>query len=200
MLPAFLVAALTLPLLGKSLRSTQSAPERILFAVWSAQATKDPAAPIVDPIGVLAGSHIHSLGDYNKLPDAFFDRFEKTYYAPGRMFPFLMGGSSKGRLTIRNATGIYCVSLVATVKLPIPLAYPQMALAATSTEGLGLHEDWRRPPTSDQRTAFLQLSVAYLKNKPLQPFKPSEIKIDGLYLTKMGLNQPDSLIGSVTLT
>ncbi len=111
-----------------------------------------------------------------------------------------MGGSNKGRLTIQKATGIYCVSLVATAKLSIPLSYPQMALAATSTEGLGLHEDWRKSPTTDQRAEFMQLSVAFLKRKPLQPFTPSQIKIDGLYSTKLGLNQPDSLIGSVSLT
>lgn len=195
-----LFVVLFLPFIGGLGSRAQSPPERILFAVWPAQHGKDPNAPIIDPIGALVGSHIRSLGDLNKLPDAFFDRFEKNYYAPGRTFPLLLGGSNPGQITIQRAVGISCVSLDATAKLPISLPDPQMALVATSIGGLGLHENWRKPPTPGQRSEFLQLSAAFLRRKPLSTFAPSDLTIESLYSTKLGSKEPDSLIGSVTLT
>lgn len=193
------VTALALPPSGQSFASAQSTAERILFAVWPAQAGKKPNAPVIDPIGVLVGSRIRSLGDYNKLPDAFFTRFEKSYYTPGRTFPLLSGGSEQGQVSVQKAVGISCVSLIATVKLPIPMPDPQMALVVTSVDGLELHRDWREPPTPEQRAAFLQLSYGILRRRALPASSISDIKIDSLYSTKLGAKEPPSLIGSVTL-
>lgn len=196
---ALCLVPIGLPLLGARPDAAPSPSRRILFAVWAAQKGKDPDAPIVDPIGVLVGGQIRSLGDYNKLPDSFFDFFEKVYYAPGRKFPLLFGGSNEGPITIQKAVGITCVSLVATVKLPIPLPDPEMALAVTSTDGLGLHENRRESPTPEQRDAFRQLSAAFLRRKSLPPFEASELNIGALYSTKLQGRAPDSLIGNVTL-
>ena len=194
------VTALALPPSGQSFASAQSTAERILFAVWPAQAGKKPNAPVIDPIGVLVGSRIRSLGDYNKLPDAFFTRFERAITLRVARSPCFPEGASKVKSVCRKkAVGISCVSLIATVKLPIPMPDPQMALVVTSVDGLELHRDWREPPTPEQRAAFLQLSYGILRRRALPASSISDIKIDSLYSTKLGAKEPPSLIGSVTL-
>ena len=196
---ASLLVALSLSFCTRFDSQAQSPSERILFAVWPAEAGTTPNAPLIDPIGVLAGSRVRSLGDYGTLPDSFFARFEKKHYQPGLRFPLLLGGGNTGQVVVQKAVGISCESLVATVRLPIVLRYPEMALAATSSEDLGLHESWRTAPTPEQRAAFLQLSVSFLKRKPLAAFAAADVKIDRLYSTKLGRAEPGSLIGSVTL-
>ena len=178
----------------------QTAMRRIVFAVWPGEKGKVPDEPLIDPILVMVGSHLQVLADYNNVPDAFFKHFDATYYRPGRAYPLLMRGSQSGTLAVHEPSGIYCVSLVATVKLPVVLDKSQVALAVTSTNGLGLHENWRKTATTDQRSEFLRLVSALLKEKASRDVSVSNIEIESVYSTKLGAGQPDSLVGNATLT
>jgi hypothetical protein len=110
----------------------------------------------------------------------------------------LFGGSEIGAVDVEAAVGISCESLTATVRPAVPLPNAQRALAATSIQGLRLHTNWRQPNTTGQRSEFLNAAAAYLTKKGVTGVLPSAIKLRNLRLTKVRLDGPNALVGSIT--
>ena len=200
---AFILLTLLVSMGAPLVFSQTQSKHAIIFAVWPAEKGKKPDQPLIDPVVMLDGAQLHKPPVYSyadqKASDAVFDRFEKKYYASGRKYPLFLGGNETSTLTVVEPTDFTCVSNMAVVRFSVPLSKPEMALAATSTQGLGLHSDWRQPVTDDQRSAFQETANGFLGQKGVHGVLLPAIKIDELYSTKLGVDRPRSLIGSVTV-
>lgn len=181
----------------------QTLPERVVFAVWPAQKGERPDAPILDPVVILDGKDFRNPMAYlqekdttKAQADAYL--FEKKYLVAGRKYTMLFGGNDKGSIVVREASGIGCESLAATLIPPIPSANGQKALAATSTIGIGLHPNWREPPSPQQEAAFVKLTAEVLADQGVNAVAPAAVKLRNLRATKLGSDRPAALIGSVT--
>jgi hypothetical protein len=177
--------------------------QKVIFAVWPAEKGKQPADPVIDPIVILDGSHFVKLPEYDyknqKESDVAIDQFEKNYFKLGRKYSLLMGGNDKGFLVVQGSTGLSCVSMAATAKLPVMIAKPQMALATTSSQGLGLHENWRTKAAVEMHPIFLKLVKTYLAQNELKGISDAAIKVEELYSTKFEAKGFDALIGNITV-
>jgi hypothetical protein len=175
----------------------------IIFVVTPAEKGKEPPSPTIDPLVVIEGAALKKPLEYSydnqKESDAKFGEFEKSYYRPGRTYPLLMGGSAAGVLTVEKPIYFSCSSNMAAVKLPVVIPEHEMALAATSSQGLGLHAKWRRHATPEQRAVFLKLAAIYLQQDGVAEAPIPAMKIDSLDATKWRADGPDSLIGNLTL-
>ena len=125
--------------------------------------------------------------DSNKQEEskASYDRFEKEYFEKGRKYPLLIGGTEKGFVTVREPVGEGCISLAATVVSSVPLSNAQFALAATTTKGLGIHDDWRRPVSAQERAEFLILVKKGFGQQKVENISESSVKVDNLRSTKL---------------
>jgi|SRR5579864_309992 len=169
----------------------------VLFAVWPAEKGKEPDAPLLDPIVLLTGKRLERPPE-EKDSDAVWDRFQKVYYQAGQKYPMLIHGSAEGAVTIREATSISCVSLMATVSLSQPLPEDHMRIAASSLVGLGVHSDRDQEITTVDRSAFLGVALAYLKEKGIN-LPVSRIRLESLYSVSLSADTSNALVGSVSL-
>jgi hypothetical protein len=206
--PCTKLATLTLVTLslvppGSQLNSQTPPQQRILFAVWAAQKGKQPDTPLLDPIVILEGSELRKLPEYDydkqKESDEASDRFEKTYFGPGQEYPLLFGGSKLGVLVVDKAVGISCVSQTASVRTTVPVPNGQKALAATSLQGIGLHANWRKPPTPEQQSSFLKVASDFLTHQRVASAAAPAIKVRNLRATRLGEKGSEALVGSVSL-
>jgi hypothetical protein len=197
------LAGLSLALCSSLMYSQTPPHQRIIFAVWAAQKGKHPDAPILDPIVILEGSELRKLPEYDydkpKESDEASDRFDKAYFRRGQEYPLLFGGSKLGTVVVERAEGISCVTQTAVVRTTVPVPNGQRAIAATSVQGIGLHVNWRRVTTGQERSAFLKLAGDSLTHRGAAGVVPSAIKLRNLRATKLGEGGADALIGSVTL-
>jgi hypothetical protein len=182
--------------------SSKTVPRRLLiFAVWPGEKGKQPDAPILDPIAILEGvkfdDPVKPVNSSEPQANANYDRFVKDYFQKDQKYPFLFGGSSKGTIAVEGAVGISCETLTATVKTPVPFVNAQKALAVSSLQGLGLHENWRKPASAEERTEFLRLAANFLEKQGVANISVSTIRLDNLRSTKLGVDRPEALVGSV---
>jgi len=175
---------------GAAVHSQSGSPGRMLFAVWSGQTGKQPDSPILDPVALVTAS------GFEKKPRQFMTHSKKPTLTRDKNT--LFGGSEIGAVDVEAAVGISCESLTATVRPSVPLPNAQRALAATSIQGLRLHTNWRQPNTTGQRSEFLNAAAAYLTKKGVTGVLPSAIKLRSLRLTKVRLDGPNALVGSIT--
>ena len=184
------------------MHSQSGSPGRMLFAVWPGQTGKQPDSPILDPVALVTASGfdepLKNGSAEGKEAEAIYDTFEKAYLNSGQKYPLLFGGSEIGAVDVEAAVGISCESLTATVRPSVPLPNAQRALAATSIQGLRLRTNWRQPNTTGQRSEFLNAAAAYLTKKGVTGVLPSAIKLRNLRLTKVRLDGPNALVGSIT--
>ena len=200
------VASLLMALIlvfGGPIGSGQTQPERVVFAVWPGQKGKKPDAPILDPIVIVDGEKFRNPMAYLQENDrakaqAEADSFSKAYLVAGRKYSMLFGGGNKGLITVAEEMGISCENLTATLVPPVPSANGQKALAVTSTNGIGLHENWRKSPSPEQQAAFLKLAAESLMQKGIRAISPTTIRLRNLRATRLGPDRPVTLIGSVT--
>jgi hypothetical protein len=174
---------------------------RILFAVWAPQKGKQPEGPILDPVAIFNGSALSKLPreDYDKpeVSDGVVERFNKTYYAPGKQYHLLFGGSELGTAKVVEATGLGCVSLAATVKTSVSVPNGQYALAMTGLAGIGVHANWREKPSSEQEAEFSKAAAALLEKNGAKGVSAADIKIKNLRATRLGEKRPAALIGTI---
>jgi hypothetical protein len=175
--------------------------QRILFAVWAAQKGKQPEGPILDPIAIFEGSKLSKLPleEYDKpeVSDEEDERFYKTYYAPGKQYPLLFGGSELGTAKVVEVTGLGCVSLAATVRTSVSVPNGQYALAMTGLAKVGLHANWRQKPTLEQEAEFSKAAAAVLEKNGAKNVSAADIKIKNLRATRLGEKRPTALIGTI---
>jgi len=175
----------------------------ILFEILGQEKGKIPAASTIEPLVVIENGRLKKPPEYDynkqKESDAAYDRFEKQYFLHGRKYPLFMGGTEKGFVTVGEPVGVSCISLSATVTTSVPLSNAQFALAATTTNGLGVHADWRKPVVPQQRSDFLRLVTRILGEHKVNSISESLIKVDNLRSTKLSEAGPTVLIGSATL-
>jgi hypothetical protein len=197
------VIAIVVPATASRLRpnSQTKTEQRILFAVWAPQKGKQPEGPILDPIAILDGSALSKLPpeDYDKpeVSDEEVERFNKIYYAPGKQYPLLFGGSELGMAKVAGVTGLGCVSLAATVKTSVSVPNGQYALAITGLAGVDLHANWRQKPTLEQEAEFSKAAAAVLDKNGAKSVSAADIKIKNLRATRLGEKRPTALIGTI---
>lgn len=187
--------------LGLRSNSQTKAEQRILFAVWSPQKGKQPEGAILDPIAIFDGSALNKLPqeDYDKpeVSDEEVERFNKIYYAPGRQYPLLFGGSELGTAKVVEVAGLGCVSLAATVKTSVSVPNGQYALATTALAGIGVHANWREKPSLEQQTEFSKAAAAVLEKNGAKSVSAADIRIKNLRATRLGEKRPTALIGTI---
>jgi hypothetical protein len=175
----------------------------ILFEILGEEKGKIPAAATIEPLVLIENGHLKKPVEYDpskqEESNAVYDRFAKEYFARGRKYPLLIGGAEKGLVTVGEPVGEGCISLAATVTSTVPLSNAQFALAATTTKGLGIHADWRRPVSAQERAEFLVLVKKALGQKKVENISESSIKVENLRSTKLNASGPDVIIGSATL-
>jgi len=191
-------------LLARPVNPAQTASTKtIIFEILGEEKGKIPAASTIEPLVVIENGHLSKPMEYdpNKQEEsnAAYSRFEKEYFERGRKYPLLIGGAEKGFVTVVEPVGEGCVSLAATVASSVPLSNAQFALAATATKGLGIHADWRRPVSPQERTEFLMLVKKDLGQRKVESTSELSIKIDNLRSTRLNDSGPPVLIGSATL-
>lgn len=196
----FLVALL----LARLLSQAQTAPATtIIFEILGQEKGKIPAASTIEPLVVIENGKLKKPPEYDyskqKESDAAYERFEKQYFGRGRKYPLLIGGAEKGFVAVGEPVAESCISLSATVTTSVPLSNAQFALAATTTNGLGVHADWRKPVVPQQRAEFLRLVSRVLARNKVQNISESLIKVDNLRSTRLSEAGPIALIGSATL-
>lgn len=191
---------------GRSALAQEISARKVIFVVWPTEEGKQPVTATIDPLVILDGAHFLKVPEYDykkeKESEAEIDRFEKKYFTFGQKYSLLMGGKDRGVLIVQGATGPAldpCFSMTATAKLPVIIAKSEMALAATSSQGLGLHENWRKKAAVEQRPIFLKLVRAYLAQNGLKGVSDEAIKIEELYSTKLGRKGFAALTGNVTV-
>lgn len=186
---------------GSAAQSNKPPAPTILFTVAPPQKGAKPSGAWIDPIVVIQGSVYNvppeSSDGQDKKADALNDQFEKTQFDAGHKYALLSGGAQIGTATVIEPVGVTCISTTATVRLSTPVNHE--ALAASSTEMLGLHPNWRRAATAEERSMFVGLAADYLKTNGVRDFQASAIKVDHLRATKLGAAEPDTLIGDLTL-
>src|SRR5271155_3655910 len=197
------IAALLVAPSGPSVSSPSAPSHRTIFAVWPGEKGKQPDAAILDPVVIIDASTFANPMQYNNEDEshaqADFDRFLKDYLQPGQKYQLLFGGSHRGEVVVDQPAGISCETLKATLKAPVPFVNGQKALATTSVEGLGLHSNWRKPATPEQRAAFLVLAAGLLAKHGWSAASQSAIGVRNLRATKLGAGRSEALIGSVTV-
>jgi len=197
------IAALLVAPSGPSVSSPSAPSHRTIFAVWPGEKGKQPDAAILDPVVIIDASTFANPMQYNNEDEshaqADFDRFLKDYLQPGQKYQLLFGGSHRGEVVVDQPAGISCETLTATLKAPVPFVNGQKALATTSVEGLGLHSNWRKPATPEQRAAFLVLAAGLLAKHGWSAASQSAIGVRNLRATKLGAGRSEALIGSVTV-
>lgn len=184
-------------------KSQTQSNQKILFAVWPPQKGKKPQGPILDPIAIFNGSALTKLPeeDYDKgePSDEEIDRFNKTYYTPGKQYPLFFGGSELGSATVVEPTGLGCVSFAATVRTSVPVPNGQYALAKTELAGGGLHANWREKTSTEQETAFLKAAADFLTSKGVKGATAAALRIKNLRATRLGEKRPTALVGTIAV-
>lgn len=184
-------------------RAQTNSSTTILFHILGQEKGKIPAASTIEPFVVIENGHLKKAPEYDyskqKESDAAYDRFEKQYFVHGRKYPLLIGGAEKGFVTVGEPVAESCISLSATVTTSVPLSNAQSALAATTTNGLGVHADWRKPVAPEQRADFIRLVSKFLGQHKVQNISESSITIDNLRSTRLSESGPTFLIGSAAL-
>jgi hypothetical protein len=155
-----------------------------------------PDEPVIDPIVIFTGARYRSTPD-GRSSDAVWNAFQKNYFKAGTRYPILVDGSLDGTVTVRDTTGIYCVSLMATVDLSGPPPGDRVRIVASSDKGVGVHANRDHEITEDDRARFLDLASAYLKERGLT-VAPSRLKINGLYSISLRADASNALVGTVT--
>jgi len=171
----------------------------VIFVVWAAEKGKEPPGSIIDPLVVIEGPALKKppAFEFQNADDPKFVEFEKNYYRAGQTYPLLTGGSARGTLTVEKPVGVSCSSMTAAVELPVVIPEHEMALAITSSGGLGLHANWRRHATPEERAAFLKLAAGYLQQNGVAETPVATMEIESLYWTKLHAGGLDSLIGDL---
>lgn len=170
--------------------------------MWAPQKGKRPEGPILDPIAIFDGSALSKLPqeDYDKpeVSEEEVERFNKTYYAPGKQYPLLFGGSELGTTRVVEVTGRGCVSLAATVKTCVSVPSGQYALAMTGLAGIDLHANWREKPSPAQEAEFPKAAADFLAKKGLNGASAAApLRIKNLRATRLGARRPRALIGTI---
>jgi len=201
--PRILAICLIAFLLARPLSHAQTTTAMILFEILGQEKGKIPAASTIEPFVVIENGHFRKPVEYdpNKQEEsnADYNRFEKEYFERGHKYALLIGGAEKGFVTVGEPVGEGCISLAATVTSSVPLSNAQFALAATTTKGLGIHDDWRRPVSAQERAEFLILMKKVFGQHKVENISESSIKVDNLRLTKLNDAGPAVLIGSATI-
>jgi len=183
---------------GAAVHSQSGSPGRMLFTVWPGQTGKQPDSPILDPVALVTASGFDEPLKYGsaegKEAEAIYDTFEKAYLNSGQKYPLLFGGSEIGGGR-RRGSGRNKLRIINCDRKTIGSASQR---AATSIQGLRLHTNWRQPNTTGQRSEFLNAAAAYLTKKGVTGVLPSAIKLRNLRLTKVRLDGPNALVGSIT--
>lgn len=195
---------LALLLLGCALCRSQNLPTKtIIFQILGQEKGKIPAASTIEPLVIIENGQLKKPPEYDygkqKESDAFYESFTKEFFSHGRKYPLLIGGAEKGIVTVGEPVAISCLSLSATVTSSVPLSNAQFALAATTTKGLGIHADWRKPVSANERGEFSRLLKAALRRQKVANISEPHLKIDNLRSTKLVEAGPGVLIGSGTL-
>jgi hypothetical protein len=174
--------------------------QKILFAVWPPQKGKKPQGPILDPIAIFDGSALTKLPeeDYDKgePSDDEIDRFEKTYYTPGKQYRLFFGGSELGSATVVEPTGLGCISFAATVRTSVPVPNGQYALAKAELSG-GLHANWREKASPEQEAEFLSAAATFLTSTGVKGVTTGALRIKNLRATRLGEKRPTALVGTI---
>lgn len=173
--------------------------DRILFAVWAPQKGKQPDAFLLDPIARINGAALTSPLPEGKEAEAAWDSFQKTYFASGRSYPLLFGGSQLGSITVEKAESISCESLTATAKVSKPTPPGLDGLAVSTLQGIQTHENWRHVASEEQKSEFTRLAGEYLKAHGAEDFTLEKLKIPSLRATRLRQGGSEVLIGSVSL-
>lgn len=202
--PGILAICLVALLLAKPLSYAQTATTTtILFEILGEEKGKIPAASTIEPLVLIENGHLKKPVEYDynkqKESDAAYNRFEKEYFERGRKYPLLIGGTEKGFVTVGEPVGEGCISLAATVVSSVPLSNAQFALAVTTTKGLGIHDDWRRPVSAQERAEFLILVKKVFGQQKVENISETSIRVDNLRSTKLKDAGPVVLIGSASL-
>jgi hypothetical protein len=174
--------------------------ERILFAVWGPQDGKPPRAFVLDPIARIKDATFTNPVPEGKDAEVASDNFERIYYAPGRTYPLLFGGSEFGSITVEKAEAVGCEGQTATAKASKPTPLGLDALAVSTLQGIRTHDNWRHVASEEQRSAFVRLASDYLKGRGAETFTLERLKIPSLRATRLKPGGPDTLIGNAILT
>lgn len=173
----------------------------VIFAVWPAQKGKTPDSPLIDPIAILEDSQFKNPGEYinDEKLDTNYKEFVRDYLANGTQYPMLFGGGSNGGVSVEGQAGISCGDLTAIVNLSPHAHENQRMLAVSSIHGLGLHYNWRRIATPNERAAFLSLAADFYKRQGVVGVSSSLLKLTDLRATRLGKAESSVLIGSIRL-
>lgn len=199
----FLVLSPLLFLLPNSLSCGQRSPvKKTIFLIYGEEKGKVPPASTIELLVVVENGLLRKPPQFTDDNDSSnevakaYEKFRRALFPRGQQYPLLIGGSKKGSVTLGDLSVEGCGAPSAIVTSSIPLSNGQFALAATTTEGLGLHADWRKPASSEERTEFVSLVADALKRRNIGKFSKSEIKVDRLRSTKLAGAGPVVLIGS----
>jgi hypothetical protein len=171
----------------------------VLFAVWGPRGINPPRALVLDPIARIKGATLTDPLPEGKDAEAASDNFERIYFAPGRTYPLLFGGSELGSITVEKAEAVGCEGQTATARASKPTPLGLDALAVTNLEGIRTHDNWRHVATEEQRAEFGRLASDNLKAHGAKAFSLENLKIPSLRATRLRKGGPEVLIGSASL-
>jgi len=167
--------------------------------VWAPEKGKQPEAFILDPIVRIKGSTLTSVVPEGKGSEPAWDKFEKTYFASGKSYPLLFGGSEYGSIIVDKAETISCESNTATARVSKPTPFGLDGLAVSTKQGIRFHENWRHVASEQQKSEFVRVASEYLKAHGAEDFAQGSLKVPSLRATRLIQGGPDVLVGSASL-